>query len=131
TGGRGPNSQAHSTNAVATPEKWTTMAQGSSSLRRCSPSMATAEVKAAKRANGTAMRAPLETSTLGCWMSRMPATPHSAAIHTEAEGLSRRSGQDRTATQMGKVLVRVSTSLVGSWVRAKKQHKRLRLPAQL
>lgn len=70
-------------------------------------------------------------STCGDWISTTPRTPQPAAAHTVHDGRTCSSGQLSSATQMGKVLVSVSTSAVRSWARAKKVQSRLRLPAQL
>src|SRR5437879_10863295 len=53
------------------------------------------------------------------------------ASHTWADGRSRSTGQDRSATQIGKVFVSVSTSETGRRLSAKNVHTMLTLPATL
>src|SRR5947209_10499611 len=60
-----------------------------------------------------------------------PATPQAAASHTRLEGSSPSNGQESSATQIGNVLVNVSTSETGSRVSAKNVPIRLKLPARL
>ena len=57
--------------------------------------------------------------------------PISTAGHTSSGGDSPSSGNDRTATQSGNILVSVNTSETGSRVSAKNVHTRLMLPAML
>lgn len=92
--------------------------------------MAMAEVSAAVKDSATAEVAFASTLKCGAWMSATPPTPQAAANQTDSCGRIRKSGQDRIATQMGKVFVSVITSDVGNWPRAKNVQSKLTLLAQ-
>src|SRR5687768_2300382 len=91
--------------------------------------MARALVRAAVIERATARVPPGLPSKWGDWMRATPHTPQAAASQTLPVGRAPRSGQERKATQMGKVLVSVITSDVGRWARAKKVQSRLVLLA--
>ncbi len=93
--------------------------------------MATAEVSAAVSASATAGVVRAAPVKCGDWIRATPTTPQPAASHTAGDGRTPSSGQDSSATQIGKVLVRVRTSEVGSWARAQNVQSRLALLAKL
>src|SRR5262249_9609021 len=70
------------------------------------------------------------TSKCGDWIRATPRTPMPAANQTVNEGRTWSKGQDRNATQIGKVFVSVNTSAVGSAVKAKNVQSKLMLLAQ-
>src|SRR5579871_1819839 len=99
-------------------------------LSRCRPSMAIALVRAAVIDSKTAVLLRPATWKCGDWIRATPQTPQAAAAQTAGAGALPSIGQDSSATQIGNVLVSVSTSEVGRWANAKKVQSRLMLLAQ-
>ena len=96
-------------NSVQTAEKCVTTASGCTLRRRFNPIIATAVKNAANNANpvGTSWK----PSLCGWTATATPATLKSTATHTPHVGFSAANGHDRIATQIGKVFVRVNTSV--------------------